>query len=158
MYTVAGRIAAIVLPALLGLSALAGPVEADRAPVSKFIHKPDAAPCVTDPEYQNMPGEGATPQDVAEFVDTKGWSAMREGLYRIQHYAFCDHPYGWLSVSYELSKRGWRYSSSVLIRWCKHSDGDGPMVPCDNTVPHYLEEIVLSQRGARSDSSLVING
>jgi hypothetical protein len=104
----------------------------------------DTRPCVVSPEFKRLPKDQGK-QAIERWIDTRGWVAYRDLMVLVKHYKFCDHPYGWLAVGYIRAKSspGWTYYGSVLIYRCMHAENGGTWVPCDNTKPHWLEEILL---------------
>jgi hypothetical protein len=133
-------IAALITAVLLGITQ---PAQAD----SSFE---DLQPCVTEQEVNSLPP--ASKAAVEQHFDTSGWTVYSEHLFKIKHYLFCGHPWGWVAVSYTLTKRGWKYRAAVSIYECKtrsrNPDGTwGEWEMCDPNLPSDIEWAVLRGHG-----------
>lgn len=111
----------------------------------------DRQACVTEQEFDSMPSRSKA--EIEQHFDTDGWTAYGDGFYKIKHYAYCgDMKWGWVAVSYVMSKRGWRYRAGMILYFCSQKDGlpeggFGPAYPCDSATPQEVEYWLLRKAG-----------
>lgn len=129
-----GRRLVVVLVAVVA-GWLGGTVPAATAQPAGTV---DERHCATLPEVFRMPTDHGQ-RALEAFIDTRGWAVQLDPLWKLRHYRFCDHPHGWLAVSYVLTKGGWIVGDWVLVHWCKTKHGDRPAEWCDPNVPSMVE-------------------